>query len=72
MPGRVKLSVRQLCDQAVRWRDLAAEATTPQARGHLIKLAQQCEFLASGLASANALPIEDAQHRAAEVPDAAG
>jgi hypothetical protein len=34
---------------AERWRRLAVDATTPQTRNHLLKLAQQCEFLALGI-----------------------
>ena len=34
---------------AVRWRRLAAEATTPQTRNHLLTLARQCEFLAGNV-----------------------
>jgi hypothetical protein len=33
---------------AERWRRLAADATTPHTRNHLLKLARQCEFLALG------------------------
>ena len=36
---------------AVRWRQLAADATTPKARNHLLTLARQCEFLAGGTAA---------------------
>jgi hypothetical protein len=44
--GRVSASQHR--HHAARWRQLAAEATTPFARNHLLKLAQQCEFLAGG------------------------
>jgi hypothetical protein len=71
MPDGVRLSARQLRDQAVRWRTLAAGATTPKTRNHLLKLAQQSEFLASGLLT-DVPPIADAEHRGAELPDAAG
>jgi hypothetical protein len=72
MPDGVRLSARQLRDQAVRWRALATEATTPQTKSHLLKLAQQSEFLASGLISTDAPPIGNAEYREAELPDAAG
>jgi hypothetical protein len=71
MPDGVRLSARQLRDQAARWRTLAAEATTPHTRNHLLKLAQQSEFLASGMLAANAPPIA-AEHTGVELPDAAG
>lgn len=72
MPDGVRLSARQLRDQAARWRTLASEATTPKTRNHLLKLAQQSEFLASGLVSDNAPPFGDGERRGAELPDAAG
>jgi hypothetical protein len=66
MPDGVRLPARQLRDQAMRRRTLAAEATTPQTKSHLLKLTHQSESLASGLAL-------DAESRGAEqLPDAAG
>ena len=59
MPDGVRLSAGQLRSQAARWRALAAQATTPQTREHLLKLAQQSEFLASGLIT-DTPPIADA------------
>jgi hypothetical protein len=38
---------------AERWHRLAADATTPRTRDHLLKLAQQCEFLALGVGVAH-------------------
>jgi hypothetical protein len=66
MPDGVRLSARQLRDQAVRWRTLAAEATTPPTKNHLHKLAQQSEFLASGLA------LDAEPRRLEQLPDARG
>ena len=42
------MSAQQYRSLAVRWRRLAADATTPRARNHLLTLARQCEFLADG------------------------
>jgi hypothetical protein len=52
-----RLSARQYRSNAVRWRQLAAEATTPLARNHLLKLAQQCDFLAGGSLGVGTSPI---------------
>jgi len=43
---------------AERWRRLAADATTPQTRNHLLTLARQCEFLALGVGTARDEPEE--------------
>ena len=42
------MSAQQYRSLAVRWRGLAADATTARARNHLLTLARQCEFLADG------------------------
>jgi hypothetical protein len=52
---------------ALRWRRLAADATTERARTHLLSLASQCEFLAGDL-----MPLDAAKPDEAELPDAAG
>jgi hypothetical protein len=41
-----RLSAAEYRSLAARWRRLAAEATTPQTRNHLLGLVRQCEFLA--------------------------
>jgi hypothetical protein len=64
-PGE-RLSVRQYRSQAARWRQLAAEATTPLARSHLLKLAQQCDFLAGGSLGVGTPPIAADDHERAE------
>lgn len=46
--GNRQLSAKEYRDLAARWRRLAAEATTPHTRNHLLKLARQCEALALG------------------------
>jgi hypothetical protein len=51
MDGAVGLSTTEYQRLAERWRRLAADATTPQMRNHLLTLARQCEFLALGLGS---------------------
>jgi hypothetical protein len=43
-----RISSREYRRLATRWRQLAAEATTPKTRNHLLTLARQCEFLAGG------------------------
>ena len=70
MPDGVRLSARQLRDQAARWRALAAEATTAHTRKHLLKLAQQSEFLASGLVN-DTPPNTDPKRTPAGLEDAA-
>jgi hypothetical protein len=70
MTEGVRLSAQQLRDQAARWRALAAETTTPQTRDHLIKLAQRCEFMASGLMGYTS-SIADAERNGAGLADAA-
>ena len=47
-----RLSEKQYRSLAERWRQLAAEATTPHAKNHLLKLARQCEFLGGGVGRA--------------------
>jgi hypothetical protein len=47
LPER-RMSGAQYRNLAGRWRQLAADATTPRARDHLLTLARQCEFLALG------------------------
>jgi len=44
-----RLTAKQYRSQAARWRQFAAEATTPQTRTHLLGLARQCEFLAGNV-----------------------
>jgi hypothetical protein len=46
MDGAVRTSKTEYERLAERWRRLAADATTPQTRNHLLTLARQCEFLA--------------------------
>jgi hypothetical protein len=55
-----RLSAAQYRTQAARWRQLAGEATTPLAKSHLLKLAQQCEFLAAGGLGVIGSPAADA------------
>ena len=43
-----RLSAIEYRNLAARWRALAADATTPKTRNHLLSLARQCEFLAGG------------------------
>jgi hypothetical protein len=66
--GRV--SAKQYRSQAARWRQLAAEATTPYARNHLLKLAQQSEFLAGGSLGIGTSPSAGDEHEGAAFPDA--
>jgi hypothetical protein len=50
------MSKTQYRGLAARWRQLAAEATTPKTRNHLLTLARQCEFLAGGGVVSEAQP----------------
>jgi hypothetical protein len=59
-------SIGQYRSQAARWRQLAAEATTPLARNHLLKLAQQCDFLAGGSLGVETPPIAADDRKGAE------
>jgi hypothetical protein len=47
--GAARISKTEYQSLAVRWRRLAADATTPQTRTHLLTLARQCEFLAGSV-----------------------
>jgi hypothetical protein len=58
MDGAVRVSTVEYQRLAERWRRLAADATTPRARNHLLTLARQCEFLALGLGTARDEPEE--------------
>jgi hypothetical protein len=49
MDGYVRVSVSEYRSMAARWRRLAADATTPQARKHLLALARRSEFLAGNV-----------------------
>jgi hypothetical protein len=49
MDGYVRVSVSEYRSMGARWRRLAADATTPQTRKHLLALARQCEFLAGNV-----------------------
>jgi hypothetical protein len=49
MDGATRMSKTEYQRLAERWRRLAADATTPQTRNHLLTLARQCEFLALGI-----------------------
>jgi hypothetical protein len=49
MVGYVRVSVSEYRSMAARWRRLAADATTPRTRKHLLALARQCEFLAGNV-----------------------
>jgi hypothetical protein len=48
------LSVVKLRHEAMRWRRLAADATTPQLRKHLLALARKCERQTLAIASRSA------------------
>jgi hypothetical protein len=65
IPGR--LSVTEYRSLATRWRRLAADATTPKTKTHLLTLARQCDFLAGSLDTVTA-EIAAAENGAA-VPD---
>jgi hypothetical protein len=56
MDGAAPLSTTEYQRLAERWRRLAADATTPHTRNHLLALARQCEFLALGLGTARDAP----------------
>jgi hypothetical protein len=61
-----RLSARQHLSQAVRWRQLAAEATTARTRIHLLTLARDCELLATGgFLSIGTPPIVEAEREEA-------
>jgi hypothetical protein len=49
MDGGIRLSAVQHRHQAMRWRQLAAEATTPQTKKHLLALARDYEARAGDL-----------------------
>ena len=53
-----RLSTTEYQRLAERWRRLAADATTPQTRNHLLTLARQREFLALGIRAARDAPEE--------------
>lgn len=72
MPEGERLSAQQWRHQAARWRRLAAEATTPHTKSRLLKLAQQCEFIAGDLIPRGTAPIESVEPQDVEFPDAAG
>jgi hypothetical protein len=56
MDGAGRVSKTEYQRLAERWRRLAADATTPRARNHLLTLARQCEFLALGVEVARDTP----------------
>jgi hypothetical protein len=56
----------------VRWRRLAVEATTPHTKSHLLKLAQQCEFLAGDLLPTRTALSDSVKSQDVELADAAG
>jgi hypothetical protein len=58
MDGAARISKSEYQRLAERWRRLAADATTPRARDHLLTLARQCEFLALGVEAARDVPEE--------------
>jgi hypothetical protein len=58
MEGGERPSKAKYRGLAERWRRLAADATTPHTRNHLLKLARQCEFLALGTGTARYEPEE--------------
>jgi hypothetical protein len=58
MDGAARISKTGYQNLAERWRRLAADATTPGARNHLLTLARQCEFLALGVGTARDAPEE--------------
>ena len=66
MEAGARVSAKQYRSQAARWRELAAQATTPFARNHLLKLAQQCEFLAGGSLGVGRPPIAGDDHEGIE------
>lgn len=45
----MRLSVAEYRGLAARWRQLAADATTPKTRNHLLTLARQCDYLAGNV-----------------------
>ena len=49
MDGTARLSALKNRHEAMRWRRLAAEATTPQTRKYLLALARECEARAGDL-----------------------
>ena len=51
MDGMMGLSAVKNRHEAMRWRRLAADATTPQTRQHLLALARECERRAGDLMS---------------------
>ena len=58
MEGATRPSKTEYRRLAERWRRLAVDATTPQTRDHLLKLARQCEFIALGNQPARDEPEE--------------
>jgi hypothetical protein len=63
MDGVARTSKTEYQRLAERWRRLAADATTPHARNHLLTLARQCEFLAGDQAAVTGMDREGAEHR---------
>jgi hypothetical protein len=72
MPNGERRSQQQWRHQAVRWRRLAVEATTPHTKSHLLKLAQQCEFLAGDLLPTRTALSDSVKSQDVELADAAG
>ena len=44
-----RLSTAEYRSLAARWRQLAADATTPKTSSHLLTLARQCDYLAGNV-----------------------
>jgi hypothetical protein len=61
MDGAVLLSAQRHRDLALRWRRLAADATTPQLKYRLLALASECAIRADGLISIDEVDREDAE-----------
>jgi hypothetical protein len=60
MSDGVRISAVKSRHEAIRWRRLAADATTQQTRNHLLALARECEVRAGDL-----IPIRAAQRKGA-------
>jgi hypothetical protein len=67
MDGAVRILKTEYQRLAERWRRLAADATTPQTRNHLLTLARQCEFLAGNVGDLT--PAIAAEEQGAGRPD---
>ena len=61
MDGAVLSPVQRHRDLAVRWRRLAADATTRQLKNRLLALARECDVRADGLKSIGEVEREGAE-----------